>query len=185
MTTWPQSWNSLMHFQDLRDRALGPDKITYSDIKNLSVDNKSELFVLYRESFSTGQVLEDRSHRYLKPIPKPGNYCIKLNRYRVFTMPGRSLRTSPKPTRVQGRKTYLGNCSQIHIRCLRRIQEEGTNSGRGGRCGKCMQQSAVQTADGTPCALWRQFDAHKMANSSIPEIRIPCHLENRSLRHNI
>ena len=56
------------------------------------------------------------------------------------------------------------------IECLRRIPEEGTNSGRGGRSGRCVQQSAVQTADGTPSAIWRQLDAHKMkvARSSTP-----------------
>ena len=39
-----------------KNAAPGPDKIKYSDIKNLSVDNKSELFRLYEESFATGQV---------------------------------------------------------------------------------------------------------------------------------
>ena len=42
-----------------KDTAPGPDKIKYSDIKDLSVDNKSELFRLYEESFVTGQVSED------------------------------------------------------------------------------------------------------------------------------
>ena len=54
-----------------KDTAPGPDRVKYSDIKNLSVDNKSELFRLYEESFATGQVPEDWSHSYLKPIPKP------------------------------------------------------------------------------------------------------------------
>ena len=55
------------------------------------------------------------------------------------------------------------------MRCLRRIPEEGTNSGRGGRSGRCVQQSAIQTAYGIPCAIiWRQFDTHKMALSSTP-----------------
>ena len=42
-----------------KDTAPGPDKVKYSDIKNLSVDSKSELFRLYKESFATGQVPED------------------------------------------------------------------------------------------------------------------------------
>ena len=54
-----------------KDTAPGPDRVKYSDIKNLSVDNKSELFRLYEESFATGQFPEDWSDSYLKPIPKP------------------------------------------------------------------------------------------------------------------
>ena len=73
-------------------------------------------------------------------------------------------RTSPKPRRIQSRKTQLGKRSQIRIRCLRRIPEEGTNSGLGGRSGRCVQQSAIPT----PCAIWRQLDAHKMAHGSTP-----------------
>ena len=67
------------------------------------------------------------------------------------------------------KKTHLEKRSQICIRCLCRISEEGTNSGRGGRSGRCVQQSAIQTADGTPCAIWRQLDAHKMARGCTPE----------------
>ena len=39
--------------------APGPDKAKYSDIKKLTVDNKSELFRLVKESFATGQVPKD------------------------------------------------------------------------------------------------------------------------------
>ena len=56
------------------------------DGKNLSVDNKSELFRLYEESFATGQVPEDWSHSYLKPIPKPAKDHGKLNGYRILTV---------------------------------------------------------------------------------------------------
>ena len=42
-------------------------------------------------------------------------------------------------------KNHLGKRSHIRIRCLRRIPEEGTNSGRGGRSGRCVQQSAILT----------------------------------------
>ena len=83
-------------------------------------------------------------------------------------------RTSPRPRRIQSRKNHLGKHSQIRIRCLRRIPEDGRNSGRGGRSGRCVQQSAIQTADGTPCAIWRQLDAHKMARSSTPGKKV-CH----------
>ena len=85
MTTWSQSWNSLKHFQDwAKYTAPGPDKVKYSDIKNLSVDNKSKLFRPYEESFATGQVPQDWSHSYLKPIP--GKDHSKLNRYCILTM---------------------------------------------------------------------------------------------------
>ena len=50
-----------------KDTAPGPDKVKYSDIKNLSVDN---IFRLYEESFATGQIPKDWSHSYHKPIPK-------------------------------------------------------------------------------------------------------------------
>ena len=42
-----------------KDTAPGPDKVRYSDIKNLSVDDNNELFTLYEESFASGQVSED------------------------------------------------------------------------------------------------------------------------------
>ena len=68
-----------------KDTASGPDRVKYSDIKNLSVHNKSELFRPYEESIATGQVPEDWSHSYLKPIPKPGKDHSKLKRYRIHT----------------------------------------------------------------------------------------------------
>ena len=40
-----------------KDTALGSDKVKCSDIKNLSEDDKSQLFTWYKESFATGQVL--------------------------------------------------------------------------------------------------------------------------------
>ena len=69
-----------------KDTLLGPDKVKYSDIENLLIYNKSDLFRLYEESFATGQVPEDWSHSCLKPIPKPGKDHIKLNGYRTLTM---------------------------------------------------------------------------------------------------
>ena len=74
----------------------------------------------------------------------------------------------PTTKRVQNRKNHLDKRSQIRIRFLQRIPEEGKNSGRGVRSGRCVQQSTNQTADGTPCAIWHQLDAHKMARSSTP-----------------
>ena len=47
-----------------KDSATGPDKIKYSDVKNLP-DDKSDLFTLYEESFAAGQVPKDWSHSSL------------------------------------------------------------------------------------------------------------------------
>ena len=69
-----------------KDTAPGPDKFKHSDIKNLSIDNKSELFRLNEENFATRQVREDWSHSYLMPIPKPGKDHSKLNGHRILTM---------------------------------------------------------------------------------------------------
>ena len=69
-----------------KDTAPGNDRVKYSDIKNLSVDNKSQLFRLYEESFATGQFPEDWSDSYFKPIPKPGKDLSTLNGYRILTM---------------------------------------------------------------------------------------------------
>ena len=38
-----------------KDKAPAPYTVKYSDIENLLVDNKSELFRLYEESFATGE----------------------------------------------------------------------------------------------------------------------------------
>ena len=51
MTTWSQSWSSLKHFPDWARIQL---LVKYSDTMNLPVDDKSELFTLYEESFATG-----------------------------------------------------------------------------------------------------------------------------------
>ena len=52
-------FSNISAFRLSKDTAPGPDWVKYSDIKNLSVDNTSELFRLYEESFSTVQVPED------------------------------------------------------------------------------------------------------------------------------
>ena len=59
-----------------KDTAPGPDMVKYSNIKNLSVHNKSEVSRLHEESFETGQDPEDWSHSYPKPVPKPGKHNI-------------------------------------------------------------------------------------------------------------
>ena len=45
-----------------------PNKVRHSGTKNLSVDDKSIRFTLFEESLATGQVPEDWSYSYLKPI---------------------------------------------------------------------------------------------------------------------
>ena len=61
-------------------------------------------------------------------------------------------------------KINIEKLSQIRIQGLRRISEERTNSGRS----RCVQQSAIKSADGTLCTIRPQLDAHKMAHSSTP-----------------
>ena len=69
-----------------KDTAPGPEKVIYSGIKNMPVDSKSELFRRYEESFATGQIPEDWSHSYLKPIPKPGNGHSSPNVHHILTL---------------------------------------------------------------------------------------------------
>ena len=58
-------------------------------------------------------------------------------------------------------------------------------TGRGGRSGRCVQESAIQTADGTPCIIWGQLDTRKMSCNSTPgKKRLPCDLETGSPRPN-
>ena len=69
-----------------KDTAPGPDGVRYSDIRNLSEEDKKELFDLYKESFSDGKVPDDWTHSFLKALPKPGKDHKKLNGYRILTM---------------------------------------------------------------------------------------------------
>ena len=70
-----------------KDTDPGPDRFKCSDIKNLSADNKTGFFRLYeKKTFATGQVPEDWSHNYLKPIPKLVKDHSKLNGYRILTI---------------------------------------------------------------------------------------------------
>ena len=74
-------------------------------------------------------------------------------------------RNVPLPLNRIGFKTTRENAA---IFAYDVYQEEKTNSGRSSRRGRCVQQSATQTAGGTPCTIWRQRNAHKMAGSSTP-----------------
>ena len=109
-----------------KDIAPGPDRVKYSDIKNLSSDNKSELFIMYEESLSTGQVPEDWFHSYLKLMPNPGKtlqakgipYPHNAEHHgkadgtdcgqEACSGLRKEKRTSPKPMRIQSRKETPG-----------------------------------------------------------------------------
>ena len=54
------------------------------------------------------------------------------------------------------------------MQCPRRTPEERTHSCCSSRFGRCVQQSAIQTTDETPCAIWRQSVFYKKARSSTP-----------------
>ena len=140
----------------IKDTARGPDKVNYSAIKNLSVDNKSELFRLYEESLPTGQVPEDWPHSYLKPIPKPGKDHSKLNGYRILTMQNTTGKLMERSVaRKLAQDLERRNVLPPNQGGYRAGKTTWENAGRGGRSGRCVQQSAVQTVDGTPCAIWR------------------------------
>ena len=68
-----------------KDAAPGPDKVRYSDIKNLTED-RTELYAIYQERFDNGHILKDWTHSFLKPILKPGKDHRRLNGYRILTM---------------------------------------------------------------------------------------------------
>ena len=69
-----------------KDTAPGPDKVKYSDIKNMSENDLKELLELYQKSFDQGQLPEDWTHSFLQPLPKAGKDHRKLNGYRILTM---------------------------------------------------------------------------------------------------
>ena len=88
-------------FRLSKDTAPGTDKVKHSDIKNLPLDGKSELFSLCEESFATRWVRDDWSQSYLKPVSKPGKDHSKLRGYRIPTMQN----TTGKPMeRIVARK---------------------------------------------------------------------------------
>ena len=55
-----------------KDTASGHDNVKYSDIKSMSVDDKSELFTLYAESFATARVPSDFRIVSSSQSPKQG-----------------------------------------------------------------------------------------------------------------
>ena len=124
-----------------KDTAPDPDNVKCSDIKNLSVDNESELFRLYEERFTTGPVprighIVTSSHSpnrkktvQAERITYPQNTTGKLTERIVARKIAQDLQwvgggggdTPPKPRRIYNRNNQLGKCSQICIRCLQRI----------------------------------------------------------------
>ena len=66
--------------------APGPHKVQYSDITNLTQEDRSDLHAIYQESFDKGHILEDWSHSFMQPISKPGKDHRKLNGYRILTI---------------------------------------------------------------------------------------------------
>ena len=62
-----------------KDTAAGPDRIRYPDIKNLTEEDRAELYTIYQESFHKGYIPEDWTGSFFKPIPKSGKDHHKLN----------------------------------------------------------------------------------------------------------
>ena len=65
-----------------------PDKVRYSDIKNLLVDDRSEHFILYEDSFTTGQIPEGQSPNRARTIASsmetvPHTTSVKDSRGRI------------------------------------------------------------------------------------------------------
>ena len=112
--------------EQCKDTAHGSDKVKYSEGKNLSKDDKSAVFTLHKENFTIGQVPEDWSRSYFKPILKSrqGPWQAERIPYPVnadyhgkadgmdriqeaCSGTGKEKRTSAKPRRVQSRKATL------------------------------------------------------------------------------
>ena len=51
-----------------KDTAPGPDKVRYSDIKNLTEGDMTELYAMYRENFDKGYIPEGWTHSFRKRI---------------------------------------------------------------------------------------------------------------------
>ena len=54
-----------------KDTVPGPDRIQYWDIKNLTEEDRAELYTIYQESFDKGYIPKDWTDTFLRPIPKP------------------------------------------------------------------------------------------------------------------
>ena len=63
----------------MKDTAPGPDRIQYWDIKNLTEEERAELYTIYQESFDKGYIPKEWTDSFLKPIPKPRKDHHKLN----------------------------------------------------------------------------------------------------------
>ena len=162
-----------------KDTVPGPDKVKYSDIKKLSAENKSELFRLYEESFSTGQVHEDWSHSYLKPILKLGKDHSKLNGYRILTMQNT---TGMLMERIVARKLahdlerrkvlppYQGECraGKNHLESTARLAYDVYEGFQRKEQTLAMAVDLEDACNRAQSAIWRQLDAHKIALSSTP-----------------
>ena len=69
-----------------KDTAPGPDRIQYSDIKNLIKEDRAELYTIGQEIFDKGYIPEDWTDSFLRHIPKPGKGHHKLNEHCILTM---------------------------------------------------------------------------------------------------
>ena len=54
-----------------KDTTPGPDRIQYCDIKNLTEEDRAELYTIYQEGFDKGYIPKDWTDSFLRPIPKP------------------------------------------------------------------------------------------------------------------
>ena len=69
-----------------KDRVPGSDRIQYWDIKNLTEEDRAELYTIYQESFDKGCIPKDWTDSFLRPIPKPRKDHRKLTGYRILTV---------------------------------------------------------------------------------------------------
>ena len=56
------------------------------DIKNLTEQDRTELYTIGQEIFDKGYIPEDWTDSFLRPIPKPGKGHHKLNGHCILTM---------------------------------------------------------------------------------------------------
>ena len=60
----------------MKDTAPGPDRIQYWDIKNLTEEDRAELYTIYQKSFDKGYIPKDWTDSFLRPIPKPQSQTL-------------------------------------------------------------------------------------------------------------
>ena len=56
------------------------------NIKNLTEEDRAELYTIYQESFDKSYIPKDWTDSFLRPIPKPRKDHHKLNGYRILTV---------------------------------------------------------------------------------------------------